>query len=159
MSGGSMDYLFCKVKEYAVGIMGDPELDDLMNDIADLLHDAEWWHSGDIGDERYRQSVTVFKRKWFQDSRETRLLDYIDTALSDTRKRLCRMIGVSDQPWIAGKWDGKFSCPPEPEKRVVFIGSGGDRSDGRYSGEQRVQETGTGAEEKFEGPGPERPGG
>lgn len=54
MSGGSMSYIYSRVEDEAVGKMGDPELDALMLDVVDLLHDCEWWHSGDICEETSR---------------------------------------------------------------------------------------------------------
>ena len=39
MSGGSHNYICWKIEEELVGRMHDAELDDLMNDIAELAHD------------------------------------------------------------------------------------------------------------------------
>ena len=64
MSGGAYDYLCYKVS----GLEGDMEdelLDNFVADFADLLHDLEWWKSGDIGEEDYKEAVTRFKNDWF----------------------------------------------------------------------------------------------
>ena len=66
MSGGSFDYECYRVEEYYCGRMGDVELNEMIEDFAKVLHDLEWWHSGDIGEEDYRETVNNFKKKWFK---------------------------------------------------------------------------------------------
>ena len=73
--------------------MHDAELDDLMKDIADLARDLEWFDSGDIGEDSYKESVVKFKQKWFKSSREERLKGYIDKSVDDLRKKLYKLIG------------------------------------------------------------------
>lgn len=98
MSGGSMDYLFIKVEEEAVGKMHDAELDEFMQDVAHLLHDAEWWDSGDIIEQTYRESVARFKRKWFGTGghRSKRLERLIDEKIDQVRKECRQMIGFEE---------------------------------------------------------------
>lgn len=98
MSGGSMDYLYCRVLESAVGNMGDAELDELMHDIANLLHDCEWWDSGDICEDTYRKSVAEFKEKWFGKSanRSERLEKLIDEKINQVRKECRQLIGFPE---------------------------------------------------------------
>ena len=55
MSGGSMDYLCYRVEEQA-SQMGDRELSELIKDVAELLHDREWYLSGDYGDETWENA-------------------------------------------------------------------------------------------------------
>ena len=76
MSGGSHNYIYYKIEEELVGQMEDEELDDLMQDIANLAHDLEWYHSADTGREDYLKSVREFKAKWFRQSRTDRLKEY-----------------------------------------------------------------------------------
>ena len=47
MSGGSMDYISYRIEEYSADLC-DHELTDLAKDMAEVYHDAEWWHSGAI---------------------------------------------------------------------------------------------------------------
>ena len=63
MSGGSMEYICYKIEEYSADLC-DHELTDLAKDMAEVYHDAEWWHSGDIFEETYRKTVAKFKKKW-----------------------------------------------------------------------------------------------
>lgn len=95
MSGGSHDYICYKVEEYCVGEMHDAEMNDLMKDLVAVLHDLEWWQSGDIGEEGYRETVELFKKKWFHADRETRLQGYVDASIDNLRKEIYTMIGVN----------------------------------------------------------------
>ena len=49
-----------------VGYMYDVELDRMMKDLVPVLEDLEGWQESDISEERYRETVTKFKRKWFK---------------------------------------------------------------------------------------------
>lgn len=96
MSGGSMNYLCYSVQNDAVGRMGDPELNELMQDVATLLHDCEWWHSADTCAETYSKSVAKFKAKWFGKSktRTERLERLIDERIEKARRECRQMIGL-----------------------------------------------------------------
>lgn len=101
MSGGSCDYVFCKIDEYLVGQMEDAELDDLMRDVSRLAHDLEWYLSCDTSRESYMESVRKFKGKWFGRTRNERLKGYIDADLERTRRRLYELI--NEMPESEGK--------------------------------------------------------
>ena len=96
MSGGSMNYVYNQIEYECVGQMGDRELDDLMKDIAKLVHDREWHLSGDTCEETYLKTVKEFKRKWFKSPRADRLYGYIDDMFSKTRSECMAMIGEVD---------------------------------------------------------------
>lgn len=96
MSGGSRDYIYCRIDDELCGRMYDAELNDLMEDIKELAHDVEWYDSSDIGADTYFAKVRCFKQKWFGMSRGERLKDYIDKRLDDIRKELYRLIGERD---------------------------------------------------------------
>ena len=93
MSGGSHNYIYCRIEEDLVGQMEDRELDDLMKDIATLAHDLEWYHSADTSHDDYRESVRKFKDKWFKQSREKRLKKYIEESIQEIKEELLNMIG------------------------------------------------------------------
>ena len=88
MSGGSHGYICWKVEEYAVGQMRDVELNEMIKDLVDVLHDLEWWESGDISQENYRETVTKFKKKWFVDSRDERVERIINEECDKLRQEL-----------------------------------------------------------------------
>ena len=64
MSGGSYNYEYSRVKDEYCERMFDDELNDMMEDLVKVLHDLEWWQSGDCGEDDYRESVKQFKDKW-----------------------------------------------------------------------------------------------
>ena len=93
MSGGSMNYVCCQIEEECVGRMGDHEIDDLMKDVAKLVHDREWHLSGDTCEETYKEAVLKFKQKWFKTPRAVRLRGYVDYMLSSVRDECFSLIG------------------------------------------------------------------
>lgn len=65
MSGGSYDYIYSRLLDECSGQMFDPEMEEMLKDFAEVLHDLEWWRSYDISEEKYRDTVKKFKDKWF----------------------------------------------------------------------------------------------
>ena len=63
MSGGSLDYICFSLLEVS-GKTGDKQVDELIKDMANLLHDLEWCLSDDIGKEDYLETLKKFKNKW-----------------------------------------------------------------------------------------------
>lgn len=96
MSGGSMDYLCYRVEE-AANAMGDRELTELVKDVAELLHDREWYISGDYGANTWEESVRKFKQKWFDKPREKRLKALIEQMFDETKQECMNMIGVKNE--------------------------------------------------------------
>ena len=93
MSGGSYNYTCYLVEEEYVGAMHDAELDEMMKDLVDVLHDVEWWQSCDIGEDDYRKTVKAFKAKWLDSDRGERLKPIIDRKINKVRKELIDMMG------------------------------------------------------------------
>lgn len=92
MSGGSMDYICYRVEEQA-NCMGDRELIELVKDVAQLLHDREWYLSGDYGDETWEKCARKFKKKWFDTPREDRLKALIEQVFDEAKQECMNMIG------------------------------------------------------------------
>lgn len=67
MSGGSFNYGYINLEEY-FGRMEDEQLNGMLKDLQKVLHDVEWYTSGDISEKSYRKTVTEFKKKWFAQS-------------------------------------------------------------------------------------------
>lgn len=66
MSGGSYGYGYSTIEYEYVGRMKDTELNEMMKDLVEVLHDLEWYVDCDISEEQYRETVTKFKSKWFK---------------------------------------------------------------------------------------------
>lgn len=88
MSGGSRNYLYWKIESEYVGKMYDSEINELVNDIAKLFHDVEWYESGDYSEETYRESVREFKKKWFNVSRDEMVQRTIEKETKELELRL-----------------------------------------------------------------------
>lgn len=69
MSGGSYNYMYCRINDEYVDRMFDLQLNSMMKDLVDVLHDLEWWQSCDSSEERYRDTVRKFKKKWFKQTK------------------------------------------------------------------------------------------
>lgn len=100
MSGGSYSYIYSRLKNECEGRMYDAEMDDLIHDLCEVLHDLEWWQSSDCREETYRETLKVFKKKWLNGNREERLRGYIDSRLGMVRKELYRLIGEDEEKGV-----------------------------------------------------------
>lgn len=69
MSGGHYNYMYSRIEDTYVGEMFDSQLNAMMKDLVELLHDLEWWQSCDYSEDTYRKTVTEFKKKWFKQTK------------------------------------------------------------------------------------------
>jgi hypothetical protein len=93
VSGGSYDYVYNRINDAAY-CAKDKEIKELLFDLANLLHDEEWYESGDYGKDSYEETLKAFKKKWFKSDRSHRLKGYVDESLEKTREELYALIGV-----------------------------------------------------------------
>lgn len=93
MSGGSYNYIYTRLSDECKGRMYDAEMNDLIKDLCVVLRDLEWWQSCDSSEDKYRETVNAFKKKWFKEDREQRLKGYIDEQLNIMRSQLYSLIG------------------------------------------------------------------
>ena len=93
MSGGSHNYIYSRLSHECEGEMHVAEMNDLIKDLCEVLHDLEWWQSGDYSEDQYRKTVSEFKKKWFKVDRSTRLKGYIDDQIEAVRRKLYSLIG------------------------------------------------------------------
>lgn len=89
MSGGSYCYMYCRIEEEYVGRMYDSQLNEMMKDLCELLHDLEWWQSCDYGEDTYRKTVAEFKRKWFKQTKID-VQKQIESELEQTKSQLLK---------------------------------------------------------------------
>lgn len=66
MSGGALDYICFRMSDSLEGKMQDSTLNALIIDLIEVIHDLEWWQSGDISEEDYREVAESFKEKWLK---------------------------------------------------------------------------------------------
>jgi len=93
MSGGSYNYIYSRLLSECEGNMYDAEMNDMVCDFAEVLHDLEWWQSADSSEDKYRTTLARFKAKWFKSDRKVRLKGYIDDQIGIVRNQLYALIG------------------------------------------------------------------
>lgn len=96
MSGGSYNYIYNRLLSECEGEMHDAEMDDLIKDLCEVLHDLEWWQSGDYSEDQYRETVSEFKKKWLKGDRTNRLKGYIDDQIEAVKRQLYSLIGMEE---------------------------------------------------------------
>lgn len=89
MSGGSYNYMYGRIEDEYVGKMYDSQLNEMMKDLVDLLHDLEWWQSCDYSENTYRKAVAEFKRKWFGQS-DIDIQGHIESEFERTKNQLLK---------------------------------------------------------------------
>ena len=91
MSGGSYDYKYSVLEDYYAGYMYDKELNEMIKDLVEVLHDLEWWQSCDISEEDYRKTVTNFKKKWFKRD-NMQVKGFIEKEFENTKQNLLKQL-------------------------------------------------------------------
>ena len=99
MSGGRFSYLDNSLKGEIFGWMDKPsnvfedwEISELVWDVLDLIHEYDWYASGDTSEEKYLKAKAKFKKKWFN-NRGIRIRQIVDNALSQTKEELYKTFG------------------------------------------------------------------
>ena len=93
MSGGALNYFYYQLEEHSHDFDDDRELNDLVQDLAELFHAREWCLSGDTGEGEWREAKQKFKRKWFTAyGRRERIEQYFD----QIKAEFSDMVGIND---------------------------------------------------------------
>lgn len=95
MSGGHFNYkdgdLKSEIFDYGdepSNVFEDMEISNLVWDVLTLIHDYDWYASGDTSPGDYHTAKKKFKEKWFKADRSERLTKIIDEKLDDVREEL-----------------------------------------------------------------------
>lgn len=88
MSGGTFNYGYLDLERY-IGKMADSQLNGMIKDLVEVLHDIEWWTDGDIDEEEYRKTVTEFKKKWFK-QKDADIKAYIEEQFEQKKEELLK---------------------------------------------------------------------
>ena len=102
MSGGRFDYIDGRLKDEIFGwtdrprnVFEDREISELVWDVLDLIHDFDWYASGDTRKETYLKAKDKFKKKWFS-NRGVRVRQIVDDALRECKSELYETFGFED---------------------------------------------------------------
>ena len=102
MSGGRFDYKDSSLKDEIYGwtdkpsnVFEDREISELVWDVLDLIHDFDWYASGDTCKETYLKAKAEFKKKWFS-NRGVRVRRIVDDAIQQCKNELYETFGFDD---------------------------------------------------------------
>ena len=100
MSGGHFDYkdsalkneIFGWFEEKPTNVFEDNEISELVWDVLDLIHDFDWYKSGDTSKEDYLEAKSEFKKKWFS-NRGLCVRRIVDDSIERCKKELYETFG------------------------------------------------------------------
>ena len=102
MSGGRFDHKDISLKSEIYGwtdepsnVFEDREISELVWDVLDLIHDFDWYASGDTCKETYLKSKAEFKKKWFS-NRGVRVRRIVDDAIQQCKNELYETFDFDD---------------------------------------------------------------
>ena len=94
MSGGFFNYQDGHLKSEIFGwddqprnVFEDREISELVWEVLTLIHDFDWYKSGDTCKDTYLKNKADFKKKWFS-NRGVRVKRIVDTAIQELREEL-----------------------------------------------------------------------
>ena len=101
MSGGHFGWNY--MPEDLDGVWRDEEINELFSDLmcggefsvrgyGGLFQSLDFWLSSDIGEERYREAVDAFKKKWMHRTPKNRI-EFYQQKLQDYADKLKREMG------------------------------------------------------------------
>lgn len=103
MSGGHWNYQDSRLKNEIFDYSNTPwnaledrEISELVWDILELLHDYDWYASGDACKQNYLDAKTAFKKKWFS-NRGVRVKRTVDNAIDELRQELYETYGLENK--------------------------------------------------------------
>lgn len=100
MSGGNFNYVDATLRNEIYGwsdawhnVFEDREISELVWDILNLIHDYDWYVSGDTGKDTYLKAKADFKNKWF-DNHDVVVKRVVDTAIEEVKAELYETYGI-----------------------------------------------------------------
>ena len=102
MSGGRFNYMDGTLKNEIYGwadkpsnVFEDREISELVWDVLDLIHDYDWYTSGDTSEKDYLEAKSEFKKKWFN-NRGVRIRRIVDNAIEQCKNELYTTFGLDE---------------------------------------------------------------
>ena len=104
MSGGRCDYRDAAAQSEIFGwisdgdkipnVFEDREISELIYDVFNLIHDYDWYASGDTCKDTWLKSKKAFKKKWFGNNRGLRVRKIVDDAIKECKSELYETFGM-----------------------------------------------------------------
>lgn len=103
ISGGHFSYAdqtarseifnYCGDSKNVPNVFKDKEISEIVWDVFELIHDFDWYVSGDTGEGQWNKAVHEFKEKWFTDAGRA---ERYDRYLKDSLKEMREMLGLEN---------------------------------------------------------------
>lgn len=75
----------------------DREISELVWDVLNLIHDFDWYKSGDTGKETYLKAKAEFKKKWLGGNRGVRVRRIVDDAVKELKAELYETFALEEK--------------------------------------------------------------
>lgn len=102
MSGGYFNYQDSLLKDEIFGcsdkpknVFEDREISELIFDVFDLMHEFDWYMSGDTGRDTYLNEKSKFKSKWLS-NRGVRVRKIVDNSIAECKKELYETFEIEE---------------------------------------------------------------
>lgn len=104
MSGGHFEYKDSDLKYEIFGyydghecrnVFEDKEISQLVWDVLDLIHDFDWYYSGDTCKETWLEKKQKFKEKWFG-NRDERVKRIVRETIAEAKRELYETFDMED---------------------------------------------------------------
>ena len=104
MSGGYFNYLDSQLKSEIFAwtdrynnVFEDKQISALVWDVLDLIHEFDWYKSGDNSRDTYLKAKSDFKKKWLSDNSTERTKMFVDETLADLKKELYETFDIKEE--------------------------------------------------------------
>ena len=77
--------------------MEDKQLSELVFDVLCLVYSADWYKSGDTGEDTYLADVKYFKQKWLKQKPDNIVKSEIDKAIEEVKDELYKSFGLEEE--------------------------------------------------------------
>lgn len=77
--------------------MEDKQISELIFDTLCLICSADWYKSGDIGEDTYREDVQFFKNKWLKTKYDNLIKQEIDKSIKELKTDLYKEFLIKEQ--------------------------------------------------------------
>lgn len=102
MSGGRFDYKDQGLRNEIFGwgdtwynVFEDREISELVWDVLNLVHEFDWYDSGDTGEDTWLEAKATFKGKWLSGKNNSRTKRIIDDTLKEAKEELYKTFNIS----------------------------------------------------------------
>ena len=104
MSGGRFDYKDQYLRDEIFGwrdawcnVFEDREISELVWDVLELVHDFDWYDSGDTCEDTWLKKKAAFKEKWLLNEGSDRVKRIIDDTIQEVKVELYKTFNVNTE--------------------------------------------------------------